>query len=72
MSRSEVIQFVEEGLATALIDFITNNKYIGIIAIAAKKVMSDAYESVLSENAQEVGYNYNKSYTEHRIHVIEP
>lgn len=68
----ELRKFVNDGLAEAVFDFIENNHFGAIVAIPINKGLSKMYNQVLSENEQELGYTYNQSYLEQRIHVIEP
>ncbi|MBF7997467.1 hypothetical protein [Rahnella laticis] len=62
---------MNDGLAEAVFDFIENNHFGAIVAIPINKGLSKMYNQVLSENEQELGYTYNQSYLEQRIHVIE-
>jgi len=68
----EIRQFVQDGLAEAVFDFIENNHFGTIVAIPMSKGLSRMYNKILKENEQKIGYTYNQSYMEQNIHVIEP
>ncbi|CAH0133550.1 MULTISPECIES: hypothetical protein [Rahnella] len=68
----EMREFVNDGLAVAVFDYIENNNFGAIVAIPMDRGLSWMYNKVLRENEQNLGYNYNQSYMEQHIHVIEP
>lgn len=68
---AELREFLKAGIGATVLDFVTHTPSHAIVAIPTRQGLGRLYHEIMRDFAQVMGYQYNDSYRELAIYVVE-
>jgi len=70
-SADELYEFLGAGIGGAVKHFVENHHPHAIVAVPTRPGLGRFYDEIMRDHSAALGYNYNESYKEFSIYVLE-